>query len=101
MMSRGGYGNGKEGRVRETQEGCPSPLKSFVFETLKKLQKRERVSKKFFRHTLKRYEQPLIPLKVFYSNSTVAGGLEVTSYSTRLMWGTSPTMRPLTLSSSS
>ena len=36
-----------------------------------------------------------------YSNSTVAGGLEVTSYSTRLMWGTSPTMRPLTLSSRS
>ena len=40
--------NGKEGSVRETQEGCPSPLKSVVFETLKKFQKlRQRVEKIF------------------------------------------------------
>ena len=31
--------NGKEGSVRETQEGCPSPLKSVVFEAFSKFQK--------------------------------------------------------------
>ena len=42
------YDNGKEGSVRETQEGCPSPLKSVVFEALKKLQKlRQRAEKTF------------------------------------------------------
>ena len=30
--------NGKEGSVRETQEGCPLPLKSVVFEAFSKLQ---------------------------------------------------------------
>ena len=40
--------NGKEGSVRETQEGCPSPLKSVVFEAFSKLQKlRQRGEKTF------------------------------------------------------
>ena len=40
--------NGKEGSVRETQEGCPSPLKSVVFETFSKFQKlRQRGEKTF------------------------------------------------------
>lgn len=38
---------------------------------------------------------------VFHSNSTVAGGLPVQSYSTRLMCGTSLTMRRLAASSTS
>ncbi len=37
--------NGKEGSVRETQEGCPSPLKSIDFGTLKKFQNRKRRGK--------------------------------------------------------
>ena len=42
------YDNGKEGSVRETQEGCPSPLKSVVFDAFPKLQKlRQRVEKAF------------------------------------------------------
>ena len=40
--------NGKEGSVRETQEGFPSPLKSVVFETFSKFQKRKRRGKKYF-----------------------------------------------------
>ena len=40
--------NGKEGSVRETQEGCPSPLKSEVFDTFSKFQKlRQRGEKTF------------------------------------------------------
>jgi len=40
--------NGKEGSVRETQEGCPSPLKSIAFETFSKFQKlRQRDEKTF------------------------------------------------------
>ena len=40
--------NGKEGCVRETQEGCPLPLKSVVFETFSKFQKlRQRGEKTF------------------------------------------------------
>ena len=39
---------GKEGSVRETQEGCPTPLKSVVFEAFSKLQKlRQRGEKTF------------------------------------------------------
>ena len=42
------YDNGKEGSVRETQEGCPSSLKSVVFEAFSKLQKlRQRAEKTF------------------------------------------------------
>lgn len=37
----------------------------------------------------------------FYSHSMVAGGLEVTSYTTRVMEGTSRVMRAATVSSSS
>ena len=40
--------NGKEGSVRETQEGCPSPFKSIVFGTFSKFQKRKRRGKKYF-----------------------------------------------------
>ena len=40
--------NGKEGRVRENQEGCPSPFKSIVFGTFSKFQKRKRRGKKYF-----------------------------------------------------
>ena len=40
--------NGKEGCVRETQEGCPLPLKSIAFETFSKFQKlRQRDEKTF------------------------------------------------------
>ncbi len=42
------YDNGKEGSVRETQEGCPSPFKSLVFETFSKFQKLRQRGEKIF-----------------------------------------------------
>ena len=42
--------HGKEGCVRETQEGCPSPFKSIVFETFSKFQKLRQRDEKNFRH---------------------------------------------------
>jgi hypothetical protein len=42
--------SGKEGCVRETQEGCPSPLKSIVFEAFSEFQKLSQRGKKLFRH---------------------------------------------------
>ena len=48
-IERQGYSNGKEGCVRETQEGCPLLLKSVVFETFSKFQKlRQRAEKAFW-----------------------------------------------------
>ena len=43
--------SGKERCVRETQEGCPSPLKSIVFEAFSEFQKLSQRGKKNFRHT--------------------------------------------------
>ena len=40
--------NGKEESVRETQEGCPSPLKSVVFEAFSEFQKLSQRGKKTF-----------------------------------------------------
>ena len=39
---------GKEGRVRETQEGCPSLFKSIVFETFSEFQKLKQRNEKIF-----------------------------------------------------
>ncbi|MBS6309958.1 MAG: hypothetical protein KH842_01750 [Firmicutes bacterium] len=36
--------------MRETQEGCPSPLKSIVFEAFSEFQKLSQRGKKLFRH---------------------------------------------------
>ncbi|MFR5994831.1 MAG: hypothetical protein ACLUF9_04710 [Oscillospiraceae bacterium] len=43
-------GNGEEGSVRENQEGCPSPLKSIVFEAFSEFQKLSQQDEKTFRH---------------------------------------------------
>ena len=40
--------SGKEGCVREAQEGCPSPLKSIVFEAFSEFQKLSQRGKNFF-----------------------------------------------------
>ena len=42
--------NGKEGCVREAQEGCPPPLKPIVFEAFSEFQKLSQRGKKLFRH---------------------------------------------------
>ena len=42
--------HGKEGCVRETQEGCPSPFKSIVFKTFSKFQKLRQRDEKNFRY---------------------------------------------------
>ena len=40
--------NGKEGSVRETQEGCPSPFKSIAFEAISEFQKLSQRGEKTF-----------------------------------------------------
>ena len=57
------YDTGKEGCVRETQEGFPSPLKSVVFETFSKFQKlRQRVENTFSARCCQSYRHKPHPL---------------------------------------
>ena len=73
--------HGKEGCVRETQEGCPSPLKSVVFETFSKFQKLRQRDEKNFRHAAQNlgFGGVLSSLSFAVERKGAAGGMALIS----------------------